>query len=136
MFARAAATRRTRAYALLRVIVALLVVCVASGGALPSWAQLVEGPGAHVCQCSVVHHDCLCARCHPDDPSLWTSTESIKGECGTRNELMAPGAIKAVVLAPPSVPVATLLAELTFLPPPPLHDASRPPPPIPPPRVA
>lgn len=131
-----AGARGAKTCALLRVVVALLIACVASGGALPSWAQIAQGPGAHVCQCSVEHHDCLCARCHADDPSLWTSSESIKGNCGTRAELLGPTAMKAVVFEAASVAAAGLVDELTFSPPPALSDTPRAPPPTPPPRRA
>lgn len=132
------AARRTKPHVLVRVrvLIAALALFVASGGALSSWVQIARGPGAHVCHCSIEHHDCVCVRCNPDDPSLWTSSESIKGECGTRSELLGPSAPKAMVHEPTSVPTPGVVGELTFDPPPLLSDAQRAPPPTPPPRRA
>ena len=63
----------------LRALVFLLVLPLATAGALPAWALLVGVEDAHVCHCAADHQECVCPKCHPDQADDFAlSTESIK----------------------------------------------------------
>lgn len=126
---------RTRwAATLLRALVLVLALPLASSGALPFWAQLAGVEGPHVCHCSIDKHDCVCPKCNPDheEDMLFTS-ESLKGRCGD-DEVAFGGKAICAVLPPPSIlaPIASrtaiALVGFHFIP-----DLARPPP-TPPPR--
>lgn len=72
-----------RAFPILRALVLLLVLPLATAGTLPAWAALVGSDTLHVCHCAADHHDCVCAKCHTDpDAETAPSTATIRGQCG------------------------------------------------------
>jgi len=119
---------------LLRLVVLVLVASVGSAGALPVLVQIAAG-SAHVCHCSAKTHECLCAKCHPDDPSLALTEDSLKGTCGDDQRLLSPSTFKALITAAPSVACATHV-ELLVLAVERVDGRLRAPPPTPPPLRA
>gem|GEM_PF-5750874 len=71
---------------LTRVLVAALVVLVAVGAAMPTWARLVAGPAEHACNCEVRggHAHCACPLCFPElnDDEDAHGAPSVTGRCG------------------------------------------------------
>jgi hypothetical protein len=129
--------RRTQwTVGLLRVLVValLLLLPLASAGALPSWALLVRGEGGHVCHCSIEKHDCVCAKCNPDRDDLSLTSESLSGRCGDDEIAFGGKALRAVLPAPfGRVPLSSVALEVLH----PHAPTSRvkSPPPTPPPRT-
>ena len=120
---------------MLRTLVLVLVVPLASSFALPAWVALVA-PETHLCHCPKDHSDCHCAKCHTADPDLALTTESISGKCGDDDVLFGAARMIAVLPAPVLVPVVVVsVAELPSVPPPALTGAPRSRPPTPPPRL-
>lgn len=123
-----------RGASFVRALVLVLLMPLATSGALPSWALLFGVEAAHVCRCSVEEHDCVCPKCHPDDADdLALTTESIKGRCGDDDVAFAGKALGAV-LSKGSVltPTAERTAFVPDVPATPRELRDRPP--IPPPR--
>ena len=62
--------RKTIASACAGALVVALMVCVAVGAAMPTWARLVFGPEAHTCTCEATsghgHAHCACPLCFPE----------------------------------------------------------------------
>jgi hypothetical protein len=127
-------TRRGWALALLRGLVVMLALPLATSGALPLWARLAGIEAPHVCHCSIERHDCVCARCNPENEDLLLTSESLEGRCGD-DDVVYPG--KAVVVVTPApivlapAPVASGRAD-RLLSQPPAAPARAPP--VPPPR--
>lgn len=120
--------------ALLRVLVVMLVLPLATSGALPQWARLAGIEAPHVCHCSIEKHDCVCARCNPDNEEMLLTSESLQGRCGDDDVAFAGKAIVAVPAAPlvlAAAPSASALSDARVSAPPPGPARS---PPVPPPR--
>lgn len=119
---------------ILRALVLVLALPIATAGALPCWALLAGVEGTHVCRCSIERHDCVCARCNPGHDDTVFTTESLTGRCGDDEVAFSGKAILAVLAAPavrvpaPSERVGLRCANAE--PPPALPR----PPPTPPPR--
>lgn len=124
---------RALALDLVRLLLLLLVLPLASAGALPTWARLVGVQKPHVCHCSLEHHDCTCSICDPErSPRL--STESLEGRCG--DDEVAFGAKSFVAVLPAlSTVIAAPTYELPQLAPAVPVSRLGDPPPTPPPRV-
>jgi hypothetical protein len=88
--------------ALVRLVVFLLLLPLATSGTMPAWARLASEP-THVCKCSVEQHDCVCVRCHPDRPDFATSEESVKGRCGDDETVLSGSRTPFVIAAPPAL---------------------------------
>lgn len=119
--------------ALVRLVVFLLLLPLATSGTLPAWARLASEP-THVCRCSVEKHDCVCVRCHPDRPDFLTSEESVKGRCGDDEHAITGTKVPFLLTAPTSIFAAAFVLE------PPIQEEERVEdvimrPPTPPPRA-
>ncbi len=126
--------KRGWAAALLRALVVMLVLPLASSGALPLWARLAGIEAPHVCHCSIEKHDCVCARCNPENEDLLLTSESLEGRCGD-DDVAFPG--KAIIAVPTAqvvlaaAPAGSDLADASLSDPPPAPVRA---PPDPPPR--
>jgi len=119
---------------LVRALVLVLVASIGSAGALPVLVQIAEG-SVHVCRCSAATHECLCLKCHPDDPSLLTTDDALKGQCGDDQRLLSPTTFKALAtVASVLLPAAEVGVLEVRVPVP--STLPRPPPPTPPPLAA
>lgn len=111
------------------MLVLALLFPLASGGALPTIAQLFGVEGPHVCRCSAHGHDCLCARCFPDREDQKLQEESVKGRCGDDEAVFGGKALVAVLAAGFDVPRTVRVEERPQrAAPPPLRGADPPPP--------
>lgn len=115
------------------MLVLLLATCVAWGGMLPVVARIVvDAP--HVCHCKASEHDCVCVRCQPDRPELWTSEESVKGQCGDDDAFPSASGVRGIVATPfvvvAAVPTGARAPALLTSPP----EAPSRAPPVPPPE--
>lgn len=124
--------------AITRGILVALVLPLAFSSALPTYARLVTGHAAHVCQCErrAGHATCACPICHPDRDDLRLSEESIRGRCG--DDDVVSGAALDVAIPPAFFAFFAPVSLRTSAPSP---DDGRPlqifvAPPTPPPRAA
>lgn len=85
---------------LVRLLVLVLSLSIATSGALPLWALLIGVEAAHVCRCSIEKHDCVCAKCNPDQDEMRVSGESLSGRCGDDDMAFGGKAIAALPSAP------------------------------------
>lgn len=118
---------------LLRALVTALLLPLATAGALPSWALLAEVEAAHVCHCSLEKHDCVCAKCNPEQEEMLLSSESLTGRCGD-DDVAFPGKLLVAVLPPSGVlaPIVVRVSGDAAVPHPPESPSRAPP--TPPPR--
>lgn len=90
-----------------RPLVLVLLLPIASSGTLPLWAQLVA-PEVHVCHCHRDHSDCVCEKCNPELRRVVFSEENVKGRCG--DDDLSFGGVNLPSL-PPSPPASVLPPE-------------------------
>jgi hypothetical protein len=101
-------TKRRGVVALLYALVVMLVLPLATSGALPQWARLAGIEAPHVCHCSIEKHDCVCARCNPENEDMLLTSESLQGRCGD-DDVAFPG--KAIVALPAAPTVRAAAPE-------------------------
>jgi hypothetical protein len=89
----------------------MLVLPLATSGALPQWARLVGIEAPHLCHCSIEKHDCVCARCNPENKDMLLTSESLQGRCGDDEVAFLGKAIVAV----PAAPIVLAAAPSTSL---------------------
>jgi len=113
------------------LFVLALVLPLALSSALPTFARVLGGPTAHVCQCAIRggHSTCGCPICNPDRDDLRLSEASIRGKCGD-DDLAFGAALGSAVTPPPGFivlppdvtraarPTTSLRLERVFLTPP------------------
>lgn len=115
-----------------RALVLMLVLPLATAGSLPAWARLIDVHRAHVCNCSVDHHDCVCEQCGTDHDGR-IPVSSIKGRCGDDEQWFGGKAFLAI-FAPETARVHAPSSILVVNETPTVISAARSSPPTPPPE--